>query len=824
MAQQTDAYIGKEEDLTFLELARLRFKRASEAEQAQRELILEAKKFRAGQQWPDAIRIQRQGGQAIQGKAAEPARPCLTIDRISAPVRQVSNTVRAANFAIDVHPNGFGADDETARILKGLLRQIQNDARGEDPIEWAADGAAEGGLGWFRLYADYCYDDPDGVPPESLFDQDLKLGRIRNSLAIYADPSAVLPTKADMRFAFEVEDLSKAEFRHKYGEDKLVTLDEFRSTGDQDGWVGDDVVRIANYWTCDYDEVKAYLAPDGQVTIATKRPEGFDKETWRERVIYQPRVQCRKITACDVLERWEWPGTRIPLFPILGEELNVDGRTVLRGVIASAMDPQRMVNYLYSGVVEQSALGSKSPYIVAAGQIDNYKHIWQNANTSNFAYLPYDPVSIAGTAVQEPHRESVEPPIQAMVQLLQISEEAIKATTSIYDPSLGNTNPREKSGRAIMALQQQADHANSNYVDNVQRAMVDCGTEMVRLCPIFYDRPGRVLKIAGIDDQPEQVVLGPPPQQMGMGGQVGMAAPAGMGQPNPAGGGAPLPPQSGAGGGIPAPGGQASQLAAGLNGFYDLSKGNYSVTVAVSKSFTTKREEGAAVMGDMISKNPQLLQIVGDLFFKALDTPFSQAISERFEKLLPPQIQQGKEGEPNVQAMQAQLGQAGQMVEMLSKELDAKNQIIQTDAVKAEYRLKEAQMEQAGKERIAWIQASAQLATAGMKVDAENARSFVDALEQKGAAALEAHMDRLENVQKHAHEAAMQAADHAHERQMASQDAALAMVGQAADQEHEAGMTASQQAHEATQADADRQATAEQSEADRQAAAKQTTE
>ena len=793
----TDA--ATDQDLTFLELARLRFKRCSEAEDAQRKAILEAKKFRAGDQWPDAIKVQRQGGQAIQGKAAEPARPCLTIDRISAPVRQVSNTVRAANFAIDVHPNGFGADDETARILKGLLRQIQNDARGEDPIEWAADGAAEGGLGWFRLYADYCYDDPDGIEPEALFDQDLKLGRIANSLTVYCDPSARLPTKADASFMFVTEDISKAEFARKYGAKYIQTLDEFRSIGDQDNWVGDDIIRVAEYWTCDYDTVKAYLSPDGQVMLGTETPKDYDKNTWRTRTIHQPRVQCAKITATHVLDRWEWPGTRIPLFPVLGEELNVDGKTLLRGVISAAMDPQRMVNYLYSGAVEQVALSNKAPFILAAGQVDNYKAFWQNANTTNFAYLPYDPVTIAGTAVPPPQRVSAEPPIQAMVEMLAKSEDAIKATTSIYDPSLGNTNPREKSGRAIMALQQQAEHANSNYVDNVQRALVDCGMELVRLCPIFYDRPGRVLKIAGIDDQPEQVALGPAPVAQPMGGQQ----PSMAGQLGPA-------PQPGPAGSPPPVNGQAQNLAAGIKGFYDLGKGNYTVTVAVSKSYTTKREEGAALMGEMLGKNPQLLQVFGDLFFRDLDTPGSQEISERLKKMLPPQLTQGQDGQPNPQQLQAQIGQASQMIEMLTKELQAKNQVIETDGVKAQYKIQETQIEAETRLKIAWIQASAALATAGMKVDAENARSFVDALEAKGSAALDAHMEKIGQMQDHAHEAAMQAVEHAHEKSLAQHAAVVDMAGQAVDQAHEATMTAAQQAHEATQSDADRQAAAEQ--------------
>jgi hypothetical protein len=764
--------------LTFIELARKRFRRCVEAETAQRKAILQAKEFRAGDQWEPAERIKRQGGQGAQGQAAEPPRPCLTIDRVSAPVRQVSNTVRAANFAIDVHPNGFGADDETARILKGLLRQIQNDARGEDPIEWAADSAAEGGLGWFRLYADYCYNDPDNTDPVALFDQDLKIGRIANSLTVYCDPSAQSPTKRDAKFMFVTEDLSRAEFVRTYGEKHLSSEDPYRSDGDQDQWIGDDLERIAEYWTCDYDKVKVWLSPDGQVTTSTTEPEGYDKDTWKTRVIHTPVVQCAKITGTKVLERWDWPGTRIPLFPVLGEELNVDGKVVLRGVIAPAIGPQRMVNYLYTAAVEQIALTSKSPYIIAAGQIENYKAIWASANTTNYSYLPYDPVSNAGTAVPPPHRESIEPPIQAMVEMLAKSEDAIKATTSIYDPSLGNTNPREKSGRAIVALQQQAEHANSNYLDNVQRAMVDCADEMVLLCPHYYDRPGRILKIVGINDSPEQVALGSQEQLTQM---------AQQGQMTP----------------------DLLKVAQGMKQFFDLKKGNYSVTVGISKAYTTKREEGSAMLGDMLSKNPQLLQIFGDIFFRDLDTPGSQEISDRLKKMLPAPLQQGQNGQPDPQQLMGQVQQASQMVELLSKELNAKNEIIQTEQVKAQQALQEKQIDQDTRIKVAWIQAAAQLATAGIKVDAENARSFVDAMEARGANALEAHMNHVKQASDHVHEAAMTAMEQAHEAAMQSAQGTMDQASQMADQQHEAGMQANQQA---AQADLQQQA------ADQQAA------
>ena len=91
----------------------------NQTQQTQRDAILAAKKFRAGDQWDDAVRSARQGKTALQGQAAQPPRPCLTIDRLSQPVRQVTNQIKTANFAIDVVPNSGGADQETADIIKG---------------------------------------------------------------------------------------------------------------------------------------------------------------------------------------------------------------------------------------------------------------------------------------------------------------------------------------------------------------------------------------------------------------------------------------------------------------------------------------------------------------------------------------------------------------------------------------------------------------------------------------------------------------------------------------------------------------------------------
>jgi hypothetical protein len=180
--------------------ARKRWCRSSEAEEPQRKRIVLAKKFRIGDQWPDAIKLARQGGNAIQGQAPQPPRPCLVVDRLSQPVRQVSNTIKNAAFGFDVLPAGGGSDADTADIFKGYLRWMQNNSRGESPIEWAADGAIESGIGWFRLRTDYVNETWDGALTDEVMWQALFLERITNSLTVYCDPAAVKPTRSDAQF------------------------------------------------------------------------------------------------------------------------------------------------------------------------------------------------------------------------------------------------------------------------------------------------------------------------------------------------------------------------------------------------------------------------------------------------------------------------------------------------------------------------------------------------------------------------------------------------------------------------------------------------
>jgi hypothetical protein len=84
-----------------------------------------------------------------------------------------------------------------------------------------------------------------------------------------------------------------------------------------------------------------------------------------------------------------------------------------------------------------------------------------------------------------------------------------------------------------------------------------------------------------------------------------------------------------------------------------------------------------------------------------------------------------------------------------------------------------------------------------MKVDAENARSFVDAIEAKGAEALKAHMARISQHADHVHEAALTAMQQAHETAQLGAQATIDQQAQDSAQQHQAGLQADQNAAQA---------------------------
>ena len=569
---------------------RQRFSSAVEFSATVRQEMLDDIRFaRLGDQWSEAAKYDRNR----PGKE----RPMLVVNRLLQFRDRVVNEIRQNTPSIRIRPVNDGADQETAEVLMGLVHHIQDNSNASIAYDTAVEWQVDAGLGYFRVRNDYIDD--------TSFDQDIFIDRIPDPMKVYFDPHSKQPDGSDAEWCIIAEEIGKDEFHRMYP-DVDETSFEAAGNGDMQGWYTKDSVRIAEYYYIEYDEAQ----------------EIYDEETGRSRTIQPKRCMWCKVTGDKILERTELPTKYIPVVPVIGHEIWVQGKRYLSGLIRNAKDAQRLYNYYLSANAENVALAPKAPFIGVAGQFETDPN-WGRANKESVAYLEYDPVSIAGTPVGAPQRAMPPQASSAIMDAIRLAENDIMQSMGIYQPSLG-AQSNETSGRALLLRQKQAETGNFHYQDNLNRSIRHCGRIIVDMIPKVYDRP-RVARILGEDGIPRTVNLDPNLPQ------------ASANTDNPA-----------------------------IDSIYNPTIGQYDVVCDSGPSYATKRDEAANMMLALTQANPALFQSIGDLMMKNMDWPGAEEISKRLQMLLPPQLQQmAGDDKVDPQVMQAQ-----QMIEQMANQME----------------------------------------------------------------------------------------------------------------------------------------------------------
>lgn len=616
-------------DRDILDQAKDDFKRCHDAESEQRKVSQEDLEFAIlGKQWPDDVESQR----------AQEGRPCLTINRMPAFLRQVTNDARLNRASIEVKPVGSGADQKTAKIQNDLIRNIWIMSKGNVCEDTALDFAAACGIGYMRVLVDYSCEDA--------FDQDILVDRVSNPFSIYGDPDSTSATSDDWNISFETEWYSESKFKAKFGKDAKA-LGSFETEDQKDSlWYEGRRIRVAKHWTRSEVDTELVKLSDGKIMQADEvekiqdllAVQGITVAGTRPTKTY--KVKNRILSAHDVLEENEWLGRYIPIIPMYGEEWNINGKRHFISLIRRAKDPQRMFNYWRTASTELVALAPKAPYVGPVGAFATDGAKWATANTKSHAYIEYDPVPNE----PPPQRQAFAGvPAGALQEALNASDD-MKSIMGLYDASLG-ARSNETSGKAINARKQEGDVSTFNFIDNRNRCVEHVGRIIVDLIPQVYN-VARIMRASKEDGTTYDVPVNQPV----------MAQPGE--KPD-------QPPQYQ----------KAQEHVEGMTQIFDLTVGKYDVVVNAGPSFTTRREETAEQMMEFIRVFPQSAPLIGDLLAKNLDWPGAEQVAERLRAMLPPQA--AGQVPPIVAQLQQALQQQGAQAQQQLGELSQKVQELQ---------------------------------------------------------------------------------------------------------------------------------------------------
>lgn len=592
----------------------------SETREAEKsDLMFAAGNSENNYQWPNNV-LSTRG--SVQGQTIG-ARPCLTINKLPQHVRQVTNDQRQNRPAGKVIPADDGADVEVALIFDGMVRHIEYQSDADVAYDTACDNQVTFGEGYWRIVTDYTDDES--------FDQDIKIVRIRNSFSVYLDPMIQDPCGGDAQWGFITEDLEKSEYERLYPD--AMACSTLLESGVNDpakgAWLDEDTVRIAEYFYFEHTPATLHLYPENATAFKGTTKDKMLTQQFgmpiKSRKVDRKRVMWVKTNGYEVLEEREWAGKWIPIIRVIGNEYEIDGKLHISGLVRNAKDPQRLYNYWASQEAEMLALAPKAPFIGAGGQFEGYETQWKTANTTNWPYLEYNPDVTDGKGNPLPAPQRQMPPMAqtGLIQAKMGASDDIKATTGQYNSSLGATS-NERSGKAILARERQADTGTYHFVDNLARAVRYSTRQLVDLIPKIYDTQ-RIARVIGEDNLVKMVKINP-----------NQAQPVNK---------------------------IVDQQGVVLEKIYNPSVGKYDVMVTTGPSYMTKRQEALEAMSDILQSNPQLWAVAGDLFIKNMDWPGAQEMADRFRKTMDPKVLETDDKSPELQAAEQQIGALQQEVQ-----------------------------------------------------------------------------------------------------------------------------------------------------------------
>jgi hypothetical protein len=710
-----------------LEELRTRYDYALNAWQDIRDAAAIDMRYVAGDTWDDDDKKLRTG------------RLTLKFDQLSQYLNQLTNTVRQNKRAIKVTQEGNGANEQTAQLREGRIRQIEYLSHAQEAFSAAFAGAAERSYGYCRILSTW--------EPKS-FTKSLRIRAIPNPDQVLPDPDAESVAGADWKYLFFTYELTFKEFGRDFPDAEIRSFTP-AVRASAENWIGDDRVKVAEYWTVTpRPETLLQLEAEGQTFTVYERelrervsmgriPPGAHIINEREEEV--PFV-CQYLTnGIELLKKrgqksvkTEWPGRYIPFAACYGKILyRTEGghtKKEIQSYVRLGRDAAKYYNWVKSTEGEVISMPPKTPYMAYRGTLaPDQLMALQSATHTPVPVILVEPLA-EGTGervLPMPRRELPEPPIQAYEVAAEAARRDIQNALGRYstqDHRLGST--KVTSGIALKELDKAGDQGSYHFLDNYNAMIAHVGVMLDDLLEHYDDTAGEIT-IRERDESVKQVRVNEPVTD----------------------------PQTG----------QTAQLR--------MDQGTHSVTISTGPSFDSERE-AAQAFAETLIESP-LLQMLGpqkapQILALAIRAKNGGPLIDQIADLIDPAKPQGEEPMMNAQAM------AGQLQEVTAR-LQQAEQVIAMKQADAQIRLQIAQMEIQKDLQIAEMESARALAikklelmAAGMKAENEaQLEAIALSEESQRTDAQLAHEERL-TARQHAHEAATMVMDHDHSREMAS--------------------------------------------------------
>lgn len=518
-------------------------------------------------------------------------KPCLTINKTRQHNLQIVNDARQNKPGIKMRPSGGKASFKAAEAITGIARYIEYQSKAQQIYDDAMKTLVDGGVGYWRVVTDYSFGD--------FSEQDIRIKHIANPLNVYVDPDDTTPDKSELNFAFifemNDEDTTKQKFPQWNKEDGVQTLEISPESPFMDG-TG---VVVCEYYERTWTDERLFRNEKGVVfkesELNDEQIDLFESLGLPQRNIRTPIVTWYLIAGRSILDSRVIPCKYVPVVQICAEEVRIGTDFDRKSHTRYLKDAARMYNYWSSSAVEYGALQTKTPWVGAAEAFEGHEDMWAVANTKNPAFLPYNGYDEAGKIIPPPMR--VAPPMSAPVALdgMKIAQMELMMASGQYDNTMGQQG-NERTGKAINARQRQGDNATYHYIDALARGVQLTGRIILSMLPFIYDTK-RILMMLAMDDSSQPLQIDPAQteaykENLDVQGKV-------------------------------------------IERILNPKVGFYEVQADTGPGYATQRQEAFDSMALILTQNPAMAALIGDIMLRAGDFPMADEAAERLKRMVP---------------------------------------------------------------------------------------------------------------------------------------------------------------------------------------------
>ena len=577
-------------------------------------------------------------------------KPRYTFDMTGPIVDQVAGELEQADFDIVVKPAGGASTKDDAKILDGLVRNIENISNAKDIYNLAGRNMITAGIDGWQIAQKFVDDDS--------FEQDLVIEPIANFIdSVWFGPFK-LPDASDAPWCMVLEAMPKGAYDDRWSEGSGQSISEDRLS--EAYYNKEEHVIVGQLYYIKQRARELWLMSDGGILENTEKNQMVRDEMAQAGVtVVKTRKRNKNIVMSRLLDGGDWLAeaqetvfNQIPVIPTIGNFKIFENKLLYRGVVEKLYDAQRVFNYSMSREIEEGALAPRAKYWATLKQTAGHEDSLRTLNTNADPVQHYTPDPAVPGAPQQQGGAAINPGLRAISESMN---GVIRQTGGLYAANMGD-NPNAQSGVAIKRLQDKGDTGTIKYFKAQERAICRTARILIDAIPVVYDtaRQVRILKEDGSFDMK---VLNQSIQdkQVMPNGEVVLGA---------------------------------------MVTVNDVSKGKYDVTCSAGPSFQNRQEETVAAMTEMVGIMPEIMKMGGDLLFKNLNSPGMDLLAERLREQLykagqiPFEQQTDEEKQQTQQAQQQPPPEDPGMVLAKAEagKAEAQGQKVQVDAMIAQSR------------------------------------------------------------------------------------------------------------------------------------------